>query len=129
MAERAKVRVSDDLERALAEAPYGPVERRTAALLTLPISCHHTVRSVAQRAFKTLWTEEPDRAERWRRIGNMDEVFGNGRPLRTISKEVVAATIGEMMEIGMPDLVIQQHLDDFRFLSAWAYQRGFVEWS
>lgn len=120
--------VSGDLEYALAGAPYGPLERRTATLLTLPTSSHHTVRSVAQRAFKSLWIEEPDRAERWRRIGNMDEVFGVGRPLRTISKQCVAAGIQEMQEMGMPGPVIQQHLDDFRFLLAWAFHCGFVDW-
>jgi hypothetical protein len=120
--------VSDDREIASTEAPYGPLEPRTATLLTLPISRHHTVRSVAQRAFKRLWTEEPDRAERWRRVGNMDEVFGVGRPLRTISKPVIAAAIREMQETAMPGPVIQQHLEDFRFLLTWAFQRGFVDW-
>ena len=120
--------VSGDLESAPAKASYGPSQPRTANLLTLPISRHHTVRSVAQGAYSSLWTEEPDRAERWRRVGNMDEVFGVGRPLRTISKPVVAAAIREMQETAMPGPVIQQHLDDFRFLLTWAFQCGFVYW-
>ena len=122
------MRVSDDLERGSGEAPYGSSGPRSAALLTLPISRHHTVRSVAQRAFKKLWTEEPDRAERWRRIGNMDEVFGIGRPLRTISKPVIAAAIGEMKEMGIPGPHIDEHLKDFGSLMTWAVGQDFAEW-
>ena len=112
----------------LAEAPQGPLEPRTATLHTLPISCHHTVRSVAYRAYRTLWATEPDRPERWRRVGNMDEVFGIGRPLRTICKQVLAAAIQEMEEMGMPKGVIRQHLDDFAYLMLWADSWGFVRW-
>lgn len=108
--------------------PYGPAKPRTATLLALGISGHHTVRSVAQQAYRTLWATLPDRAERWRRVGNMDEVFGIGRPIRTISKEVYAAAIQEMLEIGMPWPVIEQHLEDFGALLTWAVGRGFAQW-
>lgn len=110
------------------EDPQSPLEPRTAALLAMPMSWCHTVRSVAQEAFRTLWAEEPDRAERWRRVGNMDQVFGVGRPLRTISNNVVAAAIQEMEEMGMPETDIRQHLDNFACLMLWADHWGFVRW-
>ena len=110
------------------EALQRPLEPRTATLYTLPISCHHTVRSVAYLAYSTLWATEPDRAERWRRIGNMDQVFGIGRPLRTISKQVLSAAIQEMEEMGMSEEVITQHLDDFACLMLWTDRWGFVRW-
>ena len=65
------------------EATKRPSEPRIATLFSLPVSDCHTVRSVAQEAHRTLWAEEPDRAERWRRVGNMDQVYGVGRPLQT----------------------------------------------
>jgi hypothetical protein len=95
----------------------------------LPISSCHTVRSVAQEAFRTLWAGEPDRADRWRRIGNMDQVYGVGRPLRTITKDVIGAVYREMVEMGMPGDVIQQHLEDFARLMFWADAHGFIRWS
>ena len=109
------------------EAQQSASQPRTASLHTLPISCHHTVRSVSQQAFKTLWIDESDRRERWNRIGNMEQVFGVGRPLRAISKEVYTAAIHEMNEMGMPWPVIEQHLSDFGFLMTWAVGRGYVE--
>jgi hypothetical protein len=122
------LRVPHDLTGDPTEAPYGPLQPRTATLLTLPISCHHTVRSVAQEAYKTLWVDEPDRAERWRRVGNMDQVFGVGRPLRTFSKQVVAAAVQEMDEMGMPDDDVRQHLDNLAALMLWADGWGFIRW-
>ena len=122
------MRVSNDVKCNLTEAPYSPSELRTATLLKLPISCRHTVRSVAQEAYRTLWATEPDRPERWRRVGNMDEVFGVGRPIRTISKEVFASAIQEMHEMGMPGPDISQHLTDFGTLMTWAVARGFAVW-
>ena len=111
-------------------APYGPRRPRTASLLTLGGSpCHHTVRSVAQQAYRRLWADAPDRAERWRRVGNMDEVLGIGRPLRTISKEVFASAIEEMTAMAMPWAVIEQHLEDFGDLMTWAVKHGFAEWA
>lgn len=110
------------------EALYGLTRPCTASLSTLSISCHHTVRSVAQQAYRSLWADAPDRAERWRRVGNMDEVFGIGRPLRTISREVFAAAIGEMTEMAMPSSLIERHLDDFGELMTWAVEHGFAEW-
>ena len=109
------------------EAQQGPSHARTATLLTLGTSSHHTARSVAQEAYRTLWADEPDRADRWRRIGNMDWLFGNGRPLRTISKEVYAGAIQEMHEMGVPGPVVVQHLQDFGSLMTWAVGRGFVQ--
>lgn len=110
------------------EAQQRPLEPRTAALLALPLSSSHTVRSVAQEAYRTLWADEPDRAERWRRVGNMDQVYGVGRPLRTITKTVIGAAFQEMEEMGMPEDVIRQHLEDFACLMLWADQYGFVRW-
>ena len=122
------MRVSDDVKCNLTEAPYGPSEPRTASLIPFPSSSRHTVRSVAQEAYRTFWATEPDRPERWRRVGNMDQLFGVGRPIRTISKEVFAAAIQEMHEIGMPGPDIGQHLDDFGALMTWAVERRFAEW-
>ena len=120
--------IPDDLNVST-EAPYGPSQPRTATLHALPISCHHTVRSVAYQAFRTLWADEPDRAQRWKRVSNMDQVFGVGRPLWTISKYVVSAAVQEMEEMGMPDDVIKQHLDNFACLMLWADGWGFVRWN
>ena len=122
------MRVLPDVLAFPTKARQSSSQPRTAHLLTLTISCHHTARSVAQEAYGTLWATEPDRAERWRRIGNMDQVFGIGRPLRTISKQVVGAAIQQMEEIGMPEEVITQHLDDFACLMLWADGWGFVRW-
>jgi hypothetical protein len=58
----------------------------------------------------------------------MDQVYGVGRPLRTITKNVIGAAFQEMEELGMPDDVIMQHLDDFACLMLWADQHGFVSW-
>ena len=110
------------------EATQAPLEPRTATLLTMPMSCRHTIRSVAQEAYRTLWATEPDRAERWRRVNNMDQVFGVGRPLRTISRMVLGAAIREMEEMGMTEEVIGQHLDNFACLMLWADGWGFVRW-
>lgn len=76
-----------------------------------------------------MWIEEPDRADRWRRVGNMDQVYGVGRPLRTITKEVIQAVFKEMAEMGMPGDVISQHLEDFACLMSWADTHGFVRWA
>ena len=108
--------------------PWGPLQGVTASLLTLPISGHHSVRSVAQEAYRTLWAEEPGRAERWRRVGNMDQVYGVGRPLRTITKEVIGAVYREMIDMGMPGDVIRHHLEDFACLMTWAEKHGFIRW-
>lgn len=35
-----------------------------ASLLALPMSCRHTVRSVSQEAYRTLWAMQPERAVR-----------------------------------------------------------------
>ena len=110
-------------------ASRSAVEPPTATLLSLPTSRHHSVRSVAQEAFKTLWADEPDRAERWRRIGNMDQLYGVGRPLGTITKEVIGAVFQEMLEMGMPGDVVRQHLEDFATLMFWADAHGFVRWT
>jgi hypothetical protein len=123
------MRVPNDLEGNPTEALCGPSQPRTATLLTLPISGHHSVRSVAQEAYSTLWADEPDRAERWRRVGNMDQVYGVGRPLHTITKEVIQEVYREMVEMGMPGDAITQHLEDFACLMFWADAWGFVEWS
>jgi hypothetical protein len=122
------MRVPDDRNAAATKGLDGPSRPHTAALLTLPVSWHHTVRSVAQQAFKTLWAEEPDRAERWRRVGNMDQIFGVGRPLRSISKVVVDAAVHEMHEIGMPEDDVGQHLDNFACLMIWADMHNFIRW-
>jgi hypothetical protein len=119
--------ITDDLAVST-EGQQGPLQPRTATLLTLPISGHHSVRSVAQGAFKTLWADEPDRAERWRRVGNMDQLFGVGRPLRTINNYVLWAAIQEMEEMGMPDADIERHFQTFGSLMIWADQRDFYEW-
>lgn len=124
----ANMRVSQHGSSNTAEAQEGPSEPHTATLLTVPISCHHTARSVAQEAYRTLWADEPDRADRWRRVSNMEQVFGVGRPLRTISKSVLAAAIREMGEMGMSEPVVRQHLDDFACLMLWADRWGFVKW-
>jgi hypothetical protein len=58
----------------------------------------------------------------------MDQVFGVGRPLRTISEQVVTAASQEMEEMGVPDEVIRQHLDNFAALMLWADDWGFVRW-
>lgn len=92
------------------------------------MSSSHTVRSVAQQAYRTLWAEEPDRADRWHRVGNMDQVYGVGRPLRTITKKVIEAAYQEMVDMRMLEDVIRQHLDDFACLMLWADEHGFVRW-
>ncbi len=111
-----------------ARAPKSPSEPRTATLLALPMSYRHTVRSVAQEAYMTLWATLPDRADKWRRVGNLDQVFGVGRPLWTISRQLFEAGIQDMQEMGMPEADIQQHLKDFGCLMTWAVEHGFVEW-
>jgi hypothetical protein len=58
----------------------------------------------------------------------MDQVYGVGRPLRTITKNVIAAAFREMVEMGMPPDVITQHFDDFTCLMLWADHHGFVRW-
>jgi hypothetical protein len=58
----------------------------------------------------------------------MDQVFGIGRPLVTITKQVVASAIQEMEEMGMSEDVIKQHLDNFACLMLWADGWGFVRW-
>lgn len=123
------MRVPHDFKDNLTEAPCSPSEARTATLLALPMSRRHTVRSVAQEAYRTLWATEPDRAERWRRVTNMDQVFGVGRPLRTISRQVLGAAIHEMEEMGIPEEAIKQHLDNFACLMLWADGWGFVRWN
>ena len=122
------MRVPHDIESNPTEAPHGPPQPRTATLLTLPISCRHTVRSVAQEAYRTLWATEPDRAERWCRVGNMDQVLGVGRPLWTISKHVLGAAIQAMEEMGMSEGDIEQHFHTFGSLMIWADQRDFYAW-
>jgi len=74
------MRVPNDFKCDPAEAPYGPLEPRTASLIAFPVSSRHTVRSVSQEAHRSLWAAAFDRAERWRRVGNMDQVLGVGRP-------------------------------------------------
>jgi uncharacterized ubiquitin-like protein YukD len=118
---------NDDLP-VTTEAQQGPSDPRTASLHDLPISDDHTVRSVSQHAFKTLWIDEPDRRQRWNRIGNMDKVFGRGRPLRTISDGVVKAAIQELREMAMPEDHIKQHLDNFAVLMLWADDWRFIRW-
>ncbi len=122
------MRVPHDLKGSPTEANYGPSQPRTAPLLALPIWCHHTVRSVAQEAYRTLWADQPDRAERWRRVSNMDQLFGVGRPLRTITRQVIGAVYREMAEMGMSEEIIYQHADDFACLMRWADDWGFVRW-
>lgn len=75
-----------------------------------------------------MWATEPDRAERWRRVSNVDQVLGVGRPLVTITKHVLAAAWGEMEELGMPEEVVYQHFEDFKWLMLWADDWGFVRW-
>lgn len=58
----------------------------------------------------------------------MDQVFGVGRPLRTITEAVVAAAVYEMKEMGMCEEVIRQHLDNFACLMLWADDWGFIRW-
>jgi hypothetical protein len=58
----------------------------------------------------------------------MDQVFGVGRPLRTIGQKVVDAAVQEMEEMAMPKDVIRQHLDNFAALMLWADEWGFVRW-
>ena len=111
------------------EAQQSASQPRTASLHALPILCHHTVRSVSQHAFKTLWIDEPDRRERWNRIGNMDQAFGTGRPLRTISKSVLDAALCELWAMGMSDDVVKQHFDDLACLMIWAESRRFLQWA
>lgn len=62
-------------------------------------------------------------------MGNIDQVLGVGRPLRTITRQVLGAAYGEMEEMGMEEEVIYQHFDDFKWLMLWADDWGFVEWS
>jgi hypothetical protein len=122
------MRVPNDFEGDLTEAPRSPLQPRTAPLIPFPMSYRHTVRSVAQEACRTLWATLPDKADKWRRVGNMDHMLGVGRPIHTISKEVFAAAIHEMQGIGMPGPAIEQHLEDFGALMTWAVARGFAEW-
>ncbi len=122
------MRVPHDLKGNPTEAQQRPLEARTATLLTLPTSCHHTVRSVAQRAYMTLWGIQPVRAERWQRVSNMDQVLGVGRPLRTITKSVLAEAIRELEEMGMPEDAIERHVSNFASLMVWADHGGFVWW-
>ena len=119
--------IPDDLAVA-GEAQNGPSRLCTATLHALPISCHHTVRSVTYRAYRTLWADEPDRTERWRRISYMDQVSGIGRPLRTMSHGVVNAAIQELEEMGMPEDVMEKHLDNFASLMLWADEWRFITW-
>lgn len=121
--------IPDDDLTVSTEAQRGPSQPRTASLLTLPVSRYHSVRSVAQHAFKTLWNDEPDRAERWSRVERMDRHFGIGRPIRTISQGVLGATIREMGEIGMKEDVVLEHLDNFAALMLWADAWGFIRWA
>jgi hypothetical protein len=121
------MRVPNEFECYPAEAPQGPLKRHTAALIPFPMSYRHTARSVSQEAYRTLWATLPDRAEKWRRIGNMDQVLGVGRPIHTISKQVFATAIEDMQQLGMPEDVIGQHLEDFGSLMTWAVGRGFAE--
>lgn len=120
--------IPDDLTVS-AEAHEGPVQPHTATLHALPISCHHTVRSVAYQAYSSLWRDQPDRAERWHRISNMDQVFGVGRPLRTMSNAVVQAAMAEMREMEVPEEDIKLHMDNFAALMLWADDWGFVRWN
>ena len=83
---------------------------------------------MAYTAYRTLWADEPDKAKRWKRISNMDQVFGAGRPLRTMSHAVVQAAIREMHEMEMPEDHITQHMDDFATLMIWADDFGFIRW-
>lgn len=111
------------------QAPQGPLEPHTATILTFPVSCRHTVRSVSQEAYKTLWAIQPDRAERWLQVRNMDLMYGVGRPLSTITKEVIAVAVEDMKKVGMKGNVIIQHLETFACLMFWAGDHGFVRWS
>jgi len=43
----------------------------------------------------------------------MDQVFGVGRPIHTISKEVFEAATSRMHEMGMPWHGIEEHVYDF----------------
>lgn len=119
--------IPDDLTVS-AKAQQGPPQPRTATLHALPISYHHTVRSVAYQAYRSLWRNEPDRAQRWHRVSNMDQVFGVGRPLRSMSNVVVHAAIREMEEMEVPAEDIKQHLDNFAALMLWADRWGFIRW-
>ena len=110
------------------DACQGHQERAGAPLGSFPISCRHTVRSVAQEAYRTLWADEPDRAERWHRVSNMDLVFGVGRPLATFNNEVRERAIQDLEELGMPEHAIRQHLANFAALMLWADGWGFVRW-
>ena len=110
------------------DACQGHQERAGARLGSFPISSRHTVRSVAQEAYRTLWADEPDRAERWHRVRNMDLVFGVGRPLATFNNEVRERAIQDLEELGMPEHAIRQHLANFAALMLWADGWGFVRW-
>jgi hypothetical protein len=58
----------------------------------------------------------------------MDQVFGVGRPLGTISRHVLVAAVREMDEMGISQDVIDQHFAEFRCLMLWADDWGFVKW-
>ena len=110
------------------DACQGHQGRAGAPHGSFPISCRHTVRSVAQEAYRTLWADEPDRATRWHRVRNMDLVFGVGRPLATFTNEVRERAILELEEMGMSEHAIRQHLANFADLMLWADGWGFVRW-
>jgi hypothetical protein len=74
------MRAPPDCKGTQRSVPWGLLQTPTATLLKLPTSDYHTVRSVSQEAYSDLWDTEPDRAERWLRVSNMDQVFGVGRP-------------------------------------------------
>jgi hypothetical protein len=58
----------------------------------------------------------------------MDQIFGIGRPLRTMSHAVVNAAIQELEELGLPEDVIEKHLDNFASLMLWADDWRFIRW-
>jgi hypothetical protein len=58
----------------------------------------------------------------------MDQLYGVGRPLRTITKDVIAVVYREMIHMRMPGDVITQHLQDLADLMFWADAHGFIKW-
>lgn len=108
--------------------PEGHAGRHGGTLVSLPMSRHHTVGSVSQEAYRTLWAPLPDRGERWQRVRNVGLVLGMTTPLNEIGKGLLGATIIEMGQLGMPEAVVDQHLDNFACLMLWAHGWGFVRW-
>lgn len=110
------------------EAFKGLSQGHTTTVTALPTSGHHSIGSVAQEAYRTLWVAEPDRNERWQRVRGLSLLIGLRTPLFGISKGALGAALIKMRALGLSEEVVDQHLDNFACLMLWADQQGFVRW-